>query len=840
MRISRWYVCLAVAIAASLVIVPAVAFAAGPLTNEWGQTFLGSGATTVEDDDGCIACHNDEFGGIDYNKTTHGQFAKVEAEPAAGSGMWPAGMAGKGATVAVPDFTLGGGTGLREYLKFGNENDSAGIVFNVPSLEWDPSEPTLWEMSGVDGVEWEDYGCNQCHMLGATKVGVKRNDTTATANAWAMPVGADAGSVASYLPGLGIQCERCHGTGIAATTGDHWSTGVKVVGYNTGSGTAKVSSNAILNSEVCGQCHGTFKSGNIAGYTPDQNINAFVTAYTPAEAPTVTNRFWPNGQNKGMKHSYYSEWVISGHSVRGFYSATATDPLSGLPLTSTYQQSGASHYTSAGASRLFCNRCHTGEGYLKRKGAEIMSGWVEGTDPAGKLGQECAVCHISHGDVGATDTESAEDLNEAVGMAVRAPEKANGLYSTLGLSVDNQSICEDCHNWQREVANGGSAPSLPATPTAAAPVSKYVSHPTREIYHGRALLEVPAAADFMPGAKCEQCHMPATKSDFPAKTDLPRYADRSWKRYSHRMFIMMPGDAKAWGLAPWGDSCSPCHAGETQDQLQANIDEWQATATSLVAEATAAISAAVTRGDAASAGDVDLLKRATANVSMVMNDGSMGVHNPPYEQAGLKKAVALAKSAGGSVSITAPVKVGAGALFGIQGMVMNGDGTHAAGVTVKLYDGTTLAGTSVTDANGNYAFAYAQNVGKTYTVKWARSSQAVSDVAVSATVGVDMPKVATDLDLTINKRGVTRTYSYRLNGNIDPAFAGASIDLYYKLPGSSSYVKAATVVTAADGTFTYVRKTYRSTTVGTWTWRAKFTGDATHLGSAASAKILVK
>jgi hypothetical protein len=311
-----------------------------------------------------------------------------------------------------------------------------------------------------------------------------------------------------------------------------------------------------------------------------------------------------------------------------------------------------------------------------------------------------------------------------------------------------------------------------------------VSHPTREIYHGRAMLEVAAAADFMPGAKCEQCHMPATKSDFPDKTGRERYADRSWKRYSHRMFIMMPGDAEAWGLAPWGDSCSPCHAGESQSELQDNIDNWQATATTLVNAATAEISAAVARGDNVSDGDKDLLQRAAANVSLVQQDGSMGVHNPPYEQAGLKKAAELAKSAGGSITLSAPVKAASGALFGIAGMVKNGDNSAAAGVTVKLFDGTTLLGTAVSDANGNYSFAYAQTASKTYTVKWARSSQAKSDLSVSAVVGLDVVKVDTDLDLFISKTSVTRGYSYTLSGNIDPAFSGAAISLYYKKPGS--------------------------------------------------------
>lgn len=839
MRISRWYALLAVAIVASLVVVPTVALAAGPLlTNEWGQSFLGSGATTADPTDGCISCH-----GSSFNNTTHGQFARTSTstiEPSVASGMW-AGQVLRGEIDPTKVFSLGGGTGLREYLVFG-EGTPANGPFGVAVLEWDPSEPSLWEVDGAAQMEFEDYACNQCHMLGAVKKGVVRNSITGSANTWALPAGADPAVLASYVPGIGIQCERCHGTGVAAAVdaGGHWGTGVKVVGRNTGSDLAKVSSGAILNSEVCGQCHGSFKSGgNIAGYTPDKNINAFVTnPYKLSDVPDkllfetsstvkASAKFYPSGQNKGNKHSYYTEWALSGHSVRTFYSKDATDS-SGLALTTPYQQSGASHFSNASPKE--CKRCHTGEGYLKRKGAKIMSGWVEGVDPAGKIGQECAVCHVSHGDVGATDTASAVQKNEAVGMAVRAPEKANGDYSTKGLNVDNQSICEDCHNWQSEVLG-----------TTLVPVSsgRAVSHPQREVLHGRAFFEVaPADKDFMPGAKCEQCHMPATRSDFPTKTGLPRYEDRSWKRYSHRMFIMLPGDAEAWGLAPWGDSCSPCHAGESQSQLQANIDEWQSTAAALDQQLLAEITAAKARPEASGAGKY-LVEVAYTNEYAFGQDGSGGVHNPPYIQAALKKSIDLAKSVGGSVTLSAPVKVTSGALFGIAGMVMNGDGTHAAGVTVKLYDGATLVGTSVTDASGNYAFAYAQTAAKTYTVKWARSSKAASDLSVSATVAMDVAKVATDLDVSISRTSVTRGGSYTLSGDIDPDFA-APILVQYKAPGTTTYRTLTTVTASSTGSFKVTRKTSSRTTRGTWTWRVKFAGDATHLGSSATAKIVVR
>jgi hypothetical protein len=817
MRISRWCYLMATAALVAVVIAPAAASAL--LTNEYNQSFAGTAD--------CIECH-----GSVYDATSHGQFTRTgEAmSPAASSDMWPVGLSGKGETVTSEDvFALGAGTGLYEYIKFGAGSPAAG-PFGVLTAEWDPIAPLLWEIDGTVGVEFENYACNQCHQLGAVKQGINppvSGATTGTLNTWAIPEGADPAAFESYIPGSSIQCERCHGTGVAAAVDDggHWNVGVKIVGYNTASmkATAKADSQKVLDSQVCGQCHGSFKSGgNIAGFTPDATITAFLpNQYTLADVPTEASytanpgayKFFPNGENKGLKHVYYTEWAMSGHSVRGALTSSS-------PNATPYQKTGASHYNAAGASRLLCNRCHTGEGYLKRKLTvdaplgNIMSGFTEGPSNQGFLGQECATCHISHG--------ADSNVPDAVGMSVRAPESAMGNYSTFGLSVDNKSICEDCHNWQKEITNPGQAVALPSI------MGKYVSHPQREVYHGTKMLEIPAASDFMPGAKCEQCHMPATRSDFPAVTDLPRYEDRSWKRYSHRMFIMEPGDAKAWGLAPWGDSCSPCHAGETQDELQANIDLWQDTAEGLADEASSAIVAAVARGDNVSLGDIDLLKRASANLSLFVQDGSEGAHNPPYEQAGLEKAAELAVSAGGHIDLLAPVSVSSFSIFGIMGEAELGDDSPAAYVFVDLYEDGDWIGQALTDDEGNFGFAWATDADHTYTVTWARSSQSVSDVSVS--VDVEVEKAPTVLSLSRSATTLTHGRSVRLYGSLDPDGASVTtVRVQYKKPGTSSWVTWRTIPTDGDGEYTTTWSTSSSTKRGTWSWRTYYAGSSSYL-----------
>jgi hypothetical protein len=885
MRISRWcYLAIAAALVAAFV---APATASALLVNGYGQQFAGTAV--------CISCHNTP--NADYNNTSHGLFSIPTADPSAsstpGAGMWPAGRIGAGATLQAPDvaFTLGAGTGLREYLAIG-----ANVLGSVPStwgaatmvngLEWDPAEPTDFEYALDDynpasnGITYGAYTCGNCHNVGWTAAGKKplsgnfTGSALATMNAWATPAGSDPTAIASYIPGASIGCERCHGTGLAAASdaGGHWLSGVKIVGFNTPTTfpAARASSFKLLDSQVCGQCHGSFKGGNITGFTPDNTITAptvgvtggFVTPYYGAtinanafgatrttdvpdqaafEASSglqASSKFFPNGENKSLKHVYYTEWGMSKHSWRSQLTSVS-------PNATAYQQTGASHFTpkTGGTQQLLCNRCHTGEGFLKRKLAvdtpagfgNIMSTIPETTSTEGFLGQECADCHISHGAVTGPD--------DAVGMAVRAPEKANGAYSTNGLAKDNISICEDCHNWQMEVlANGGSVPA----PTLPSILGKYVSHPQREMLHARGMLEISDAdwkpstwaagrTDFMPGAKCEQCHMPATRSDFPATTATPRYQDRSFKRYSHRMFIMMPGDAAAWGLAPWGDSCSPCHTGETQDALQANIDNWQTTASDLSNQVTTAINNAVSRGDSTSAGDVDLLKRASANLSLFVQDTSGGVHNPPYEQAGLKRALSLANSAGGTLTVAGPNSVPSNGLFALAGVASLGDGSAASGVTLSLWIGSTKIGSTTTDANGNYAFAWASTTGQTYTVLWERSSQSVSDL--TATKHVDVERVTTSLSLFRSASSVFAGRSFRLFGELTPDQV-ASVTIQYKKPGTSVWRTYFTTLTGADGTYSFTSATR---TKGTWQFRTLFAGTAGYTPSTSvTVKVLVK
>lgn len=722
----------------AVMILPATAF--GGLTNEYGMHYAGQST--------CTGCH-----GAEMAAQVHGRFAKAGVLPAApenwtvfqGAGNPPVvpGTAGAwrdgGGVYSIADntwITLGDtlGNSGTEYLFFKETTDPNVMPWNVvEGLSWEPSGE--WHVAAEEpgtGLYDEVYSCQRCHMLGSTvpkASAVVRNPaavvavTATTARQWARP---DDKSVADFMAdptvsfaGLGIQCENCHGTGVNAAGGGHWGSGTQV----------STSMETLGQSQVCGQCHGSYTDVDgtvgIYGYTANLPMRDFVDvngvsggqSYT--KIPTVEEflltptAFWmfPNGSNAKGGHYYYDEWATSAHSYRGALLSTSPDAM-------TFQAAGNGHY-NATTSPLDCSKCHTGEGYLKSKNAKIAKDFTPASDNVGFMGQECITCHNGH--------------PSAVGGAnvVREPDPA-GVRSATGLSKANDSICEDCHNWQYEVLG---------TKRAYAPVAKLTdhaspSHPQRETLEGRSMVAIAGTDPFMPGAKCEDCHMPKT--------------NKAANRISHGMKPMLPGDAQTWmtaaGSAYQGeDSCTGCHAGATRSGLQANVDEWQVEATAKAEKAAAAITGAQKRKeysltDKKKPGYV-LVGKATWNYKVFENDASSGVHNPQYIVAGLVKAKELAKSVGGSFkNVGASKVVKRGRTAFVWGKVVNGNRSAGANATLALYkNGKATRKTVKANASGTFAFSIRATRTARYRVRWLRASERVTHLT-SATVRITVKK----------------------------------------------------------------------------------------------------
>jgi predicted CXXCH cytochrome family protein len=635
----------------------------------------------------------------------------------------------------------------------------------------------MWTNSGKVFAIPFFQSCGGCHALGVTRpskaAGTLGNGAAispATPTSWAA---------------TSINCENCHGTG--KTTSQHWWTLPGVVGAVGGNTPKK-----ILSSGVCGQCHvagyssekGTggsaFSGPN--GYTTDMTLAAWnitsaaqgayssFTVYRLSMETTTnglaTTNFYPDGHNKGMMSGYYNEWLESGHAK----SLSTILDMGFLPSF----------------VKATCLPCHSAEGYLAGKGyrAGPFQLAMTSSPSTDKYNVECVVCHTPH-------------------------DPTTG----LGLRASKDEMCQQCHT--DGIPEGGQA-----TP------GQEINDPPTPLRGGYGLIDVPAPADWMPGAACPDCHMPATNGSAP----------------SHRFKPMLPGDAAAWNVPVLGDSCTPCHRSRTRAQLQAKIDDWKSTVDDEAAKASAAIDAAKTRPASATAVGISLINRASTNLAFA-NDPGAAIHNFPYMVAGMKKTAAMAKAVGGSIAIEGlPASVVRGGRAHISGAAHFGDGTAAAGETMVFErrtsaDPTWRAFATVTcDADGEFAVAPVQTAPTEYRAYWKASS--VDQIWASGTVSVGITTATSIsaptsllLSTTLTRRG------FAIRGTVTPSHTGSQVRIYGKKPGSTSYAVLATRTLGASG----YSLTYKPARRGAYYFYTRFLGDATGSASLSrTTKVLVR
>jgi hypothetical protein len=858
------------AIAAAAVALPIVAMAApapytGTLKNNYGLQYGGQAK--------CTSCHGDS-----YADTTHGKFSALGIGDAPDMGGTIYSLGGAPMTTADMFVTLGYGTGLREYLKaFPNGSAAITGLASVSATSYigvAAGFESFWSVKAggdqvfdkweyplaSDAPEFEAYCGGNCHNLGYTKgapntaANPDAFGTAATYQGWAAPWDASTEesrtqydlrdvSTVDRMAGAGVQCENCHGTGQASTTAAHWDTGVMITTQAGANDIYHRPSNAearsILRSDVCGQCHGSYKTSNFLGYTPNKNLYSFASSQIGAsEIPTegafaadvagfeanwttynggnkrlVYRYLWPGGINSGymfekpdgsgtyqagMKHVYYTEWALTGHSYRSRLTSMSAD-------ASMYQKSTTQNGLGGGgiswrADRdARCYKCHAGEGYAISKGDPMAEGFDPTTAGMGYLGVECSSCHVLH--------NAGTEKDGAVGMALREPEPGNN------------TICEDCHKDRRLVMDDPIAyPIVPIHWNGTSFTGGF--HAAQGLMlGGEGMYDVPKIEGFMSNVGCEKCHMPATRADFP-NVGLTRYEDRSYKRYSHSMKIVEPGQ---FGSQPWQDSCSPCHPGLSQEELTSYIEDLQATQTELVAEATAAVLAAKTRvGYVAVVGAVNandtLFDRSTNNIKAANAEGSGGFHNPGYTQAGLNKAIQLADSIGGAFAlVTGSSSVSLGNLAFVSGKVADGDTTGAGGAALQLLDGAVVVGSTTADTNGNFAFTLAPTATKSYRVKWARSGDPITDlysgyvtIVVTGVVTPPPAGIASSISISTNRTSATIGSTAYLSGFVtpSPAIIGRNMHVDVKKPGRSywTYSSARTIYANGSGNAAWMYK----------------------------------
>jgi hypothetical protein len=745
----------------------------------YGRTYAGQAA--------CLSCHGETAGRWQvgrYLGTAHSRsVTDVQAAPGSliptvgNTTLWPSPSTGGGLTFRPADvrWILGDPGGTRQYLSVYRNDTTHTLSTGVdvgrvsgPADDWWSFTSTsydevlkAWRVSGKPGVRIYFQSCGGCHFTGVTR------SASAT---YTLPGGAQMGTATpTAFAGTGIECEACHGTGVAAPSpSGHATSGVNVV-----------RTKRALESQTCGQCHATMTSmqnsfggtafSNPNGFTTDKRLTDFVaitgapyvktsSTMVPPAIPTTDKSFYPSGHNRGMSHGggVYNEWALSAHAR-------------------TLRYSGGAYWT--GSPRETCLPCHSGEGFLKSigYGAEGPNdiGALPSKLASNTLDVECAVCHTVHAKTG----------------------------DAQGLRLPPGELCGACHS--ARIAPGATA--LPGSRP------RYGS---KEMLAGHGLIGVPRSTrPFMGDATCVDCHMPQTRSGYT----------------SHRFTPMLPGDAEAWGVRVGGDSCTPCHAAMTRASLQQDVDGWQSDTTARIAAAYAAIAAAQSRSASATAAGKLLIGSAQTNVWFVEGDASLGVHNPPYIAAGLTKASFYSRAVGASfprMGVTAfdPYH-GLSVAFG---RLVLGDGSVPAGepVVIEALPGGTsawvVAATAVTDANGDFAAAVYPTGTTEYRARWAALAGA-EQYSPSARV-----TFASSTTLKASVSRVRRGRYVTLSGVVSPGHAGRTVTVQYR-SGSRGPWRTLSIRLLGAGSAYSVRVRLRSR--GDYYYRASFPGDDSHTGS---------
>ena len=244
---------------------------------------------------------------------------------------------------------------------------------------------------------------------------------------------------------------------------------------------------------------------------------------------------------------------------------------------------------------------------------------------------------------------------------------------------------------------------------------------------------------------------------------------------------------------------------------------------------------------------------AYTNEKMFVNDSSGGAHNPPYIQGALSKSIALAKSVGGSFGLVqAPAAaVAPGTLSAIAGRILDGDGSGAAGGALTLLVGGTPVGTTVADANGNFAFTVAPAATTTYVVRWDRSSNATTHLLSAAKTitvsGSPTTGIPTTISISTSRSSAFIGQQFVLSGRLTPSpdLIGQNMHVDVKKPGKTywSYSSARTIYAGTGGAASWW---YRYTLVrglarGTYLFKGVYDGNATYASSTSpSVSVLVR
>jgi hypothetical protein len=149
-------------------------------------------------------------------------------------------------------------------------------------------------------------------------------------------------------------------------------------------------------------------------------------------------------------------------------------------------------------------------------------------------------------------------------------------------------------------------------------------------------------------------------------------------------------------------------------------------------------------------------------------------------------------------------------------------------------DSTTSTRTATTSDDGSYSDLFEPPSVGAWKVEASWGGDEDFEGATSQVVGFIVRKAPTSLSLQPSAPGVRAGETLTLSGSIEPAVQGAEVSIVYTMPDGTT--ERRTEVTDSDGGFS---DSITPTDTGSWTVRANWEGDSTHL-EAVSGEVTLQ
>ena len=267
--------------------------------------------------------------------------------------------------------------------------------------------------------------------------------------------------------------------------------------------------------------------------------------------------------------------------------------------------------TSEYANRTGCVQCHTSQGYIDKMNGDVLktgTGTALGFPayPGGKQAISCTTCHDKHSSFDFKNDGNDYALRQGFTPVVLAAD------ASYKMDMGTSNTCVNCHQPRAIPPTGtGDFKMPPRSGPHYGPQSTLLEGIQGALIVGSTPYPAPKSAKHRSGASCVSCHM--------GKGSDATNGAHTWK--------------------PTPTSCTTCHTGGTPTSVTGYAADMATLQSLLIAKG-----AYSTTTNSLTTATVPIkVAQAAWNYTMLKNDKSNGVHNPPYAKALLKNSIEALK-----------------------------------------------------------------------------------------------------------------------------------------------------------------------------------------------------